>query len=737
MIERTSHPDGGRLVDVSSAVPPAARPPPTHAQRGEARTRDLVQTLYEERWLVAVIAAATLALSLAYLALAKPVYESRIVVQVEENTKTLAGLEQLSSIFGEKRPADTEMAIMRSDVILGSVVSQLALDIEAGPAPTWRQRLLPRGQEPVLHVRELVVPDALLEVPLVLTALGDGRYAITMSEGEPLLEGTVGERAGGGEADGTGEIRMVVTDLAAEPGTRFTVRRRDRGEVVDGLRKSLQIAESGKATGIIEVRLQEGDPQRVAATLNAFASTYLRQNVERKSAEAEKTLAFLHSQLPVLKENLDRAESALEAFQMRKGSVSVSRSTEALLDRTVDVEREISELELQRAELRQKFTERHPSVVAAEEKLQQLRGKRAAVESRMKQLPATELESVRLTRDQKVAAQLYDVLLNKSQELRIARSGIVGNVRILDHARVPRQPAWPRRGVVVALALLLGVGGGFAAALLRRALDEGAEDPDEIEAHTGVPVFVTIPHSNRQESLLHALGRSSAVTPLAVADPGDPAVEGIRSLRTALQFALVGARNNVIAIGSPSPAVGKTFVSTNLALLLAAGGSRVLLVDADLRRGRVHRSFARKRLPGLSEVLTGAATVDVCVRQTDTEGLDLLSTGRIPPNPAELLASERFERLLATVSPRYDFVLVDTPPVLAVTDSTIVARCSGVNLLVLRAGEHPLREISAAVKQFTQNGFQVQGAILNDARSTRHGYGRYGRYYEYRSDLRH
>jgi tyrosine-protein kinase Etk/Wzc len=178
-------------------------------------------------------------------------------------------------------------------------------------------------------------------------------------------------------------------------------------------------------------------------------------------------------------------------------------------------------------------------------------------------------------------------------------------------------------------------------------------------------------------------------------------------------------------------------VSANLAMLLAGTGTRVLLVDADLRRGGLHRVFAVARDPGLSDVLTGRVKVERALITTEaSEHLDFLGTGKIPPNPAELLASTRFSDLVESLSARYDFVLVDTPPVLAVTDAVLVARCTGVNLLVMRAGEHPYRDIALAVRQYTQAGFVVQGGILNDARSTRHGYGRYGRYYEYRSEPR-
>ncbi|HEY6098071.1 MAG TPA: polysaccharide biosynthesis tyrosine autokinase, partial [Anaeromyxobacter sp.] len=292
---------------------------------------------------------------------------------------------------------------------------------------------------------------------------------------------------------------------------------------------------------------------------------------------------------------------------------------------------------------------------------------------------------------------------------------------------------------VLALAMVLGLGAGIAGVFLREALKRGAEDADDIETGTGLAVYATVPHSDAQLYGAHAHRvRQGAPALLAAADPGDIAVEHLRSLRTALQFALVESTNNVIAIGGAGPGVGKSFISANLAYVLASADHRVLLVDCDLRRGRLHRAFGLQRRPGVTDVVSGSAQAADAVRKTENPYLDLLTTGAIPPNPSELLATGGFEQLLGWASRHYAYVVIDTPPVLAVTDPTLVARRAGVNLLVLRAGQHPLREIALAVNRYAQSGVKVQGAVLNDGRSSGGRYGKYGRYsrYEYRSDPR-
>jgi tyrosine-protein kinase Etk/Wzc len=332
-------------------------------------------------------------------------------------------------------------------------------------------------------------------------------------------------------------------------------------------------------------------------------------------------------------------------------------------------------------------------------------------------------------RDVKSSSELYTMLLNKAQELRVVKSGTVGNVRIIDEASEPRRPQRPNAPLVLAIAITLGVFGGVAGVFMRRALDQTTDDPDEIEASTGLPVYATIPHSAQQGTV------PGAGHLLAAIDPGDIAIENLRSLRTSLKFALVESNNNVVAITGPAIGVGKSFVSSNLAHVIAAADTRVLLVDCDLRRGRLHRQLGLERKPGVSDVVSGSTDSASAIQPTTNPNLDLLATGRIPPNPAELLGSHAFAEFLAWASRHYGLVVLDTPPVLAVTDATVVARLAGVNLLVLRAGAHSLREIGLAARRFSNAGVHLHGVVLNDVQSVRGRYGKYGRdqRYEYRS----
>jgi tyrosine-protein kinase Etk/Wzc len=728
--------------------------PANSSPEEEPTLGDTLWMLVDEWRTIAGTLSGVLVLSALYLVLAKPTYRSDVLLQVEDKSHALPGLDDLQTLFSDKSVADTEVEIIRSRGLTGAVVDQLNLTIIAEPRrfpivgtpfvrffrddddglspPVLGLGSFAWGGE-LISVTRLDVPDALLDRRLALVAGAAGRYDLLGPKGETILTGEVGKAASAPVLKGN--VSLFVQQLQARPGTHFRIIKRRRADVIDDLQEDLRIQERGKKTGILEVSLDGKDATKTAAILDTIAQDYLRQNVDRKSAEAAASLEFLEEQLPALKKNLDRSEAVLNAYQLKHGTVDLSMETQALLDRAAEIEKAISELELSRSELRQRFTEHHPALLSVQEKSAKLRNERTALESRMRTLPEQEVTSVRLMRDVKVASELYFTLINKAEELRIIKSGTIGNVRILDAALLPYEPQSPKPLLVIGLAVFLGLAGGIGLAVARRALDQALKDPAEIEARTGLAIFASVPHSDRQGQLVQRRAASGRTSVLAVDDPADLAIESVRSLRTSLQFSLADANSNVITIGGPSPSVGKTFVSINLAYVLANTGKRVLLIDADMRRGKLHRHTGGDRAPGLSELLTGQTTLAEAARGMERDGLSLITTGTLPPNPSELLGSPRFQALLDEASRRYDFVLVDVPPILAVTDAALVARIAGVNLLVLRAGCHPAREIIAAHKALANAGARVNGAVINDVHaSAATRYGRYGYRYHYHYD---
>jgi tyrosine-protein kinase Etk/Wzc len=732
-----------------SPAPPALAAAPrapaagSRPVRGDALTfKEVARSILEGRWIVLAVTAAALAGAALYLFLAPPVYRAVALLQIDEEASGISGLEKLAAVL-DKTPSEGEMEIMRSRLVVAPVVADLALDVLAEPrhvpilgdalarrhrgpgvaAPLFNRPSFAWGGEKIA-VGKLEVSEDLLNQELTLTSLDDARYQVTDEDGALLIEGKVGAPAKAQQ--GSRRIELLVTELVARPQTEFLVERRRRNEVVDELQARLTIEERGKKTGVVAIQLDGGDPSRVSAVVSSLASSYLEQHKERRTGEAAKTLEFLDRQLPAVRAQVEDAEAALKAYRLERRTVDLPTEQKTTVDRVAKLDADIAAAELDLLQARKKYTDRHPDVVALDHKVAGLRDERGAVVTGpVRALPDTELGATRLVRNVNVATELYLLLLNKAQALRVAKSGTLGNVRVVDWPVVARRPVRPVPGPVVILAALLGLGGGLAAAIARRSLSEGAEDCQDIEAATGLPVFVTVPHSVKETQLERRSGHGGR-SPIALAAPEDAATESLRTLRTSLGF-ILRARGRVIAISSLSSSVGKTFVCANLGHLLAAAGKRVLLVDADLRRGSLHRSCGVAAQPGLSEVLEGSAPFDAAVRASATPGLSVLPCGSMPRQPAELLAGARLQEVLAAAAQRFDVVLVDTPPTLAVTDPLLVARWASVNLLVLRARQHPIREIALALERYAQTGVTVDGAILNDARA---GNG-YGRLYDY------
>jgi tyrosine-protein kinase Etk/Wzc len=714
--------------------------------------------LAEGRWIIAgslVVAAIGLG---AYLWLAIPTYRADVILRAEERTPNAAGAmtDVTSLLEGPRTLADTEIEVLQSRTLLGSVVDELNLDVSVVPRyfpiigePTARRHKGADVRPAVLGLSRYAwggerVDLASLELPpspddqavrFTLVAGESGRYQLLDESGAPLLAGEVGKPAQGSIRLGATEekILVFVREMRARPGTQFLVKRESKGAAYRALLESLKLAEKGRKTGVISVSMEGTDPARIATILNTLAKSYLRYNVERRSAEAERTLAFLDTQIPVLRENLYSAEAALEQYKTKNNlRVDLSLATKDTLDRAIDLDKRLSELEFQQKETRTRFTDTHPIMQSLQQKVDQITAERDELNKQIQRLPEAESTSVRLMRNVKVANELYVTLLNRAQELKVMKSGLMGNVRILDLAVRPDLRSTPKEGEAAAIALAVGLLGGIGLAFLRKALNQGIVDPVDAERAVGVPVRAVLPRSRRQVKLQRgARGEGKRWPILAAVDATDITVEAFRNLRTSLEFSLPEAPNRVVSIGGPRPDVGKSFVTMNLARVFADAGVRVLVVDADLRHGNLHRYLALERSPGLAELINGEAGVDSVLHRTDLPNIDFISRGSSPPNPSELLGSQRFRDLVGDLGKGYDIVIVDLPPILAVTDGALVARTAGTNLLVLRAGWHSVREVQQAVKYYADNGVQVNGLVLNvlvpGRGSSRHG----GYHYQY------
>jgi tyrosine-protein kinase Etk/Wzc len=725
-----------------------SRNAPAAESDDEIRLSEIFAMLRDSRRLISVVTACALAVGSLYAFLWAPTYRADALVQVDDDSGIGSindKLGDLASLFQAKASADAEIELMRSRNVIGDTVKRLNLDIEARPgylplvgapyarfmggdglasAPFGLSGYAWGGER--IGVTAFEVPERLYGEPFALITRDGERYELQSPDGETILRGRVGETASAPSK--IGPVTLTVKSLLARPGTRFVLKRASTQQTIAGLQKDLKISEKAKQSGIIGMSLDGPDRDLVATTVNTIATLYVQRNVDRKSAQAQQMLAFLGDQLPQLRADLDRAESRYNAFRAERGAVDLEDQSKLLLQTVIDNRTKIVELQQQRAELVQRYTEMHPSVASVDARIGVLQRQSGDIERQIGGLPSVQQDAVRLLRDVKVSNDLYTSLLNSTQQLRVLKAGQLGNVRTVDYAVAPEKPVAPKKGLALALAGVLGLLAGSALALARRIFNRGLETPSEIEAAIELPVYAIISHSDQQASLDNVRRRDlSKVHVLANSSPNDVAIEGLRSLRTALQFGVFKLRNKVIMFTGPRPGIGKSFVSVNFAAVLAAGGDRVLLIDGDMRRGNLHGLLAQARAPGLSELISGAE-LDAAIRRDVLPRLDVITGGSMPQHPSELLMSKRFADLLGTLRSRYDYVIIDSPPVLAVTDPGLIGRHADATLLVVRHGLHTEAELSQTMRQLVAAGVSLDGALLTDAPSHAMSYGAFSHY---------
>ena len=711
----------------------------------------LFALLIDAKWLILGTTVLALLLGGLYATFATPIYKADALLQVEKKQGGMAGLEELSQAMGQEQSMAAEIAILRSRMVLGNVSEQLHADIVVRPdRDPWLGRFTApdpvapgvprplfagyRDSETFVTVKQFIVPDNLRGRAFRLTADEQGHPQLRLGEKKVL----------GGPADQVlrSEDESIVIELGEwQPGSEaLTLTRLTPLQAVGAIRSGLTVNEQGRDTGILNVGITGPDKERILAVLDAIAENYLLQNINRQAAEAEQSLEFLNKQLPELKAELTEAEEKLNAYRLESDSVDMQMETQSLLGRVVSMESKLNELKIKESEVSAKFTTEHPAYRTLLEQRRSLEQERDQLNRQIGQLPETQQQILRLMRDVEVNQQIYVGLLNRAQELRIMKASTVGNVRIIDDAVVYPAPVKPQKGLVTGLAgflgLILSAGFVLGAGLLHR----GIESPDQLEEQ-GIPVYAAVPLSEQQQKLDRLVAamrrrkrsKHEPIPLLAVSDPADLAVEALRSLRTSLHFAMMEATNKVMMISGPSPQVGKSFITANLAAVLAQVGQKVVVIDADMRKGHLHRYFKNQNDLGLSDLLSGQAEHQQVINETEVENLHFIPRGQIPPNPSELLMHSRFKALMERLSAEYDLVLVDTPPILAVTDAAIIGQQAGTSLIVARYGVNSAKEVDVSVHRFEQNKVEIKGAILNAIeRRASNEYGYYA--YHYNSD---
>lgn len=655
----------------------------------------------------------------------RPTYQVDALLQIESknNKGPTSMMGGLSSLFATTSPAETEIELINSRQIIGDAVEKMHLQYLAIPKNRLDRLLHKEGR---MDVDKFEIPWERFPVEernkaWTAVVTDSSSYDLYDHRRKKVMSGKVGMTYRFPYAGDTAIFSAY--KMQAKAGQKFQIIKLTRLAAIDAFKSAFNVAEKGRKTGILEFSYQDRYPDRATEVLNEIATSYLRQNVESRNAEAQQTLEFLEKQLPEIKAKMDSSLLKFNTYRNQVGSVDINAETRIVLERRNKLQQEILNIQQKKQEAIRLFHAEHPTVKTLQDQENNLKKELANNMGEAKRLPTTQQEVLKLTNDVELNKSMYTALLNNIQQLKLLSAGEVGSVRIIDLAEEVTSPSKPKRSIIIAIALFLGFLLGTFIVIIKEALGGGVRDASMVERETGFSVYAKIPKGNPNGT--------KGTRPLAIVEPDDVAVEAIRSLRSSLEFSMEEGSRPIIGISGLIPGVGKSFVSVNLAALCASAGKKVLLIDGDLRKGRLHKEFGLKRGDGLSQVLLRTAEEKDVVFETEVENLYVMPCGIVPANPAELLSSKHYGELIASLEKQFDLIIIDTPPIMLVTDASLACRPASQIVMVIEYNKHSLEAIQEGMKLLLKGNANAHASFVINKYEHRHsdGYGyKYGKY---------
>lgn len=696
----------------------------------EIDVHQLWSEIVTHRWIIAIVTVVFFLLGAIYAIHKKPQYQTSALVQMNSQNNSISNLTSLASLVStvtnqqvQASPATIESTLIQSRYVLGPVIEKLGLDIVANKHHWPIFGHFATKDPNAIKVSHLTLPSDWINEKLSIVKQSNTTFNVYDPDNNLIAKGSIGQLV---HSKSTPEFSILVQGLKGDAGTRYDIEKLRLDLAMQKIQQALLINTNNTTgyansdTGIISLTFSGYSPTYVVTVLNTILETAYTLGVQQQSAEAQKIISFLGKQIPQVKAQLQKAEDVLSAYQTKTGNLGIDAQAQVLLQQIVAVNQQLEQLKLQRTELLQKYTAEHPFVITLDDKIKVIQHELNGLNARVKNLPESDKTAVSLLRDVKTKNQLYLTLLSKQEEMQVLSAGVISNMKILDTAYVPPKILPAHKPIILLVSIILGLLFSVAGIVLKMLFRTGVMDPDIIEEQFGLPVAGIIPHSKKQDKISKTLKQATNTEAhiLAKEHPDDISVEALRSLRTSLQIAMNdNSKSHVLCISGLTPGIGKSFVSLNLAYAIAQTGKEVLLIDADIRKGKIHTSFAIPAAPGLTEHLTGDKNITQAKIYAfdDLKNLHFLPRGHGVKNPSELLQTKNLKQILDSLRQDYPIIIIDTPPILAVSDPINIMKLADINMLLLSAGQHSMREISQAMNLLRVNDIKVNSCIFNFA----------------------
>lgn len=725
--------------------------------------KEIIGQILSFKWWILGFTAVCLLFAALFCKMRTPVYQANLLLKTNNqgSQSILSGLlGGTSTVLNFWHQADSESTILQSRSVLEPVIRKLNLDVKVStdyfplvghyfarrynqnnyqnkPATPWLGFDSYNWGGNKLQITTFNMSDELKGHSFTLTALGTNQYNLTYNDKVLLKNAQIGKTYKLQPTPYT-HLSINIASLTAHKGVTFNLSQERMLWAIQSLTARLELPKQGRDAGsLMSLKLTGTDPIKTTRTLNTIADSAVQFDIKSQVEEAAKTLNFLHERLPVAQNELKASEKKLSDYQAQAGDIALPDSVKTVLTEMATFQGQLTTLQLKKAQLLTQYTPQSFQVKQSDAAIVAVKNQLANLEDKLRSLPAKDQILLDLTRNVKMNTAVVTNLLTKIQQFEILKAGTLGKISIVDEAAVPYHPTNAPASRILALALVLGLVLGTGAVFLWQFFFHGVEDADLIERKTGLNVFGAIQESKRQKEQNERFEKDEnmILRLLTEIDPHDVVVESLRSMRTNLLINLPSAKNNIIAISGPTPKVGKSFVSSNLAQILADASHKVLLIDADIRRGDIHSYFTGTRTPGLCDLVTGKKTREEVIHHSRIENLDFIPTGAMPSHHSEFLMQPAVGAMLQELAKDYDYVVIDTAPILAVTDAIQIFRHAGTHLLIFSYGKHDMKEIEQTVSLFEKGGIKLDGFIFNRIKMSRSYYGKKYRYnykYDYR-----